>query len=78
MFLILSSRINLHLENSRGEIHDLRLLNHTPNALHKSQMRRIFLQIVFSVLFVLEFYHENMGQTTLKEGSQLEFFEIKS
>lgn len=48
------------LEDSRSEVDHLRLRNDAVEALDKSQMGRILIQVVLPILLVLKFADEDM------------------
>lgn len=56
------------LEYARCKVHNSDILHDAFQAFHKFQMSRILLQVVLSVLLVLEIHHKAMGEATLVIG----------
>lgn len=54
-----------YLKHTTGVINNLHLLNNPPKALDKGQMDRITLDIVVSVLGILELYDKSVGNAVL-------------
>lgn len=57
---------DLGLKHARCEVDNLHLGNDAGDALHEFQMSWIFLQVKLSVLLVLEFENERMGDPILQ------------